>query len=127
MALSYPIARIEPNLYSVYHYTSIRNVVGPLESPQHTIWNSLQVNPRTFQVPAGDHMSQVLAHVPILRRAMPKRGTRSEDTSLFSFCGATRETQHRAELGNEPCFLGLTETHHWAEFGNEPRFRGLTG
>ena len=38
-----------------WHYTPIRNVVGPLESPQHTIWHPLQVNPRTFQTSAGDH------------------------------------------------------------------------
>ena len=64
-----------------------------MESPQHTIWNSLQVNP--FQASAGDHMPQVLAHVPILRRAMPKRGTRSEDTSLCSL----RSNQRSATLG----------------------------
>ena len=64
-------------------------------SSTHTIWNYLQVNPRTFETSAGDHMSQVVAHVPILRRAMPKRGTRSEDTSLFSL----RSNQRNATLG----------------------------
>ena len=93
VALSY--ASFEPKLYSVYHYTSIRSVVGALEAPRHTIWNYLQVNPRTFQTSAGDHKPQVLARVPILRRAMPKRETRSEDTSLFS----SRSSQRNAALG----------------------------